>query len=126
MSGFLIDTHVLLWWAHSPDQIDSAARLVVANGRNQIFVSLASIWEMNIKIGRGRLELPAPPSEMLRRSRFQALPIAVEHIELVRELPDYHRDPFDRMLIAQAQAMELTIITRDRTFRQYDVATIAA
>jgi len=120
VSGFLLDIHVVIWWADDP------CRLAISNGRNRIFVSHASLWEINIKINRGKLSTPGSTRQLLMQSRYMPLPICLEHVEQVRDLPDHHRDPFDRMLIAQAETERLTIITRDCEFANYDVATMAA
>ena len=126
MTGLLLDTHVLLWWAGSPKEISPEARLAIASGRNPLLFSYASIWELNIKISRGRLVLPESTEIMLQRARCHSLPITVEHIEATGTLPHHHGDPFDRMLIAQAMADRLTLVTRDRDIRKYDVPVITA
>jgi len=126
VTGFLIDTHVMLWWATGEEKLSSKARLALGAGRNELFFSYASIWELNIKISRGRLELPESPDILLRRARCKPLPIGLEHLEAIKELPHLHRDPFDRMLIAQARVDHLTLITRDIEIQAYDVATMAA
>ena len=91
-----------------------------------MYFSYASIWELNIKIGRGKLTLPDSIQMLLHRARCQALTIELPHLESVKDLPPLHGDPFDRLLIAQAQVNKLTLITRDRQIQQYDVATLAA
>ncbi len=126
MSGFLIDTHVLLWWAVSPDTLSDDARVTFASGRNALLVSHASLWELNIKISRGKLTIPESVETLLQRTRANALPISMKHIARVRELPHHHGDPFDRMLIAQAQCDQLTVVTRDRDIQRYDIPVIAA
>ena len=126
MSGYLVDTHVLLCWAASPKKLAPDARLVMASGSNELFFSYASLWEINIKIARGKLTLPESTDVMLQKSRCKPLPIAREHIALIKDLPHHHRDPFDRMLVAQAQCDGLTLITRDQEIPQYGVPTIAA
>lgn len=126
MTGFLIDTHVLLWWADSPAKVTPEARLAMASGRNELFVSHASLWEMNIKVSRGKLQLPDTIDVLLQRARCTPLPITLEHVDAITSLPHHHRDPFDRMLIAQASTDKLTILTRDGEMQRYDVPIIAA
>ncbi len=126
MSGLLLDTHVLLWWAGSPEAIKPQARLAIGSGHNSLLVSHASLWEMNIKRGVARLDTPENNGQLVRRARCDLLPISLEHIEEVTQLPHHHGDPFDRMLIAQARVENLTIITRDKEIQKYDVVTLAA
>lgn len=98
----------------------------MSSGHSELFFSYASLWEINIKIARGKLTLPESTDVMLQKSRCQSLPIALEHIAIIKDLPHHHRDPFDRMLVAQALCNRLTLITRDREIRNYDVLTLAA
>ncbi|MCA9214605.1 MAG: type II toxin-antitoxin system VapC family toxin [Planctomycetales bacterium] len=126
MTAYLVDTHVLLDWASSPDGLSPESRLVMATGRNELFFSYASLWELNIKISLGKLSLPESTDVMLQKARCKSLPILVEHIATIKDLPHHHRDPFDRMLISQAINNRMTLITRDREIRKYDVPTIAA
>lgn len=126
MSGFLIDTHVLIWWADTPEKLSNDARVALASGRNTLFVSHASLWELNIKISRGKLSIPGSIETLLQRSRCDALAISMNHIDRIKELPHHHGDPFDRMLIAQAQCERITLVTRDRDMFRYDVPVIAA
>lgn len=126
MNRFLLDTHVLLWWADSPQRLSEQARLAIASARNFLYVSHASLWELAIKTSTGKLTLPGSAETLVERVRCSELPIAKSHIALLHDLPLFHSDPFDRMLIAQAQAEGLTLITRDRCIMQYDVALLAA
>lgn len=126
MTGYLLDTHVLLWWADNPHQLSDDARLAIASGRNTLFVSHASLWELQIKISMGKLSLPSSPEELVKRSRCHLLPIAVSHINAIASLPHHHADPFDRMLLAQAKVETLTIITRDKAMKDYAVNVLAA
>jgi len=126
MTSYLLDTHVWLWLQAEPNRLDPAALDLLADRRNELTLSAASSWEIAIKYRIGKLPLPEPPSayvpERLRRSG--TTPLAVEHPHVLRvaDLPDHHRDPFDRLLIAQAQLLDLTIVTIDATFSRYDVA----
>lgn len=126
MTRFLIDTHVLLWWASDPHVLTDEARIVIAGGRNQLLFSHASFWEIAIKISNGKLRLPEPTTELIQRARCRALPITAEHIDSIVHLPHLHRDPFDRMLIAQAKVEDLVLVTRDEDILKYDIPTLAA
>ncbi|MEM6797285.1 MAG: type II toxin-antitoxin system VapC family toxin [Acidobacteriota bacterium] len=119
-SRLLLDTHIFLWWRLGADRIRAE---VVESIREAevVYLSAASLWEISIKSALGRLELPAPASEGARDSGFTELPITFRHAEAVAALPLHHRDPFDRMLVAQSQVEELTLVTRDRKMRSYDV-----
>ena len=109
-----------------PDRLSRAARILVTSDDHELFLSAASAWEISIKYGLGKLTLPAPPGEFVptRMQATQMLPLAVTHAHAARvaDLPPHHRDPFDRLLIAQAQAESLTLLTGDAQLRPYDVA----
>ena len=102
--NLLIDTHVLLWWLDDNPVLLSNAKEAIADGSNMVFVSAVTIWEIKIKHSLGKLEIPANFSEVLEQQAFVMLSITVDHAHLIGELPPHHRDPFDRMLIAQAMA----------------------
>jgi len=121
----LLDTHVLLWWL-AEEPIQAKAREAIENPRSAVCVSAASAWEMGIKVGLGKLRPPERLSTRLSEERFTPLPVTVEHGLRVGELPLLHKDPFDRLLVAQAQLEGLTIVTRDPRIAAYDVATLAA
>lgn len=124
----LLDTHVFLWWGLDDARLSEAARTVIRDGRNDVFVSVASIWEVAIKSTKGRLELPIPVDafvdERLRRNRWSALPIEAAHATRAGTLPMVHGDPFDRVLVAQAQIESLPLLTTDPAITRYDVETI--
>ncbi len=126
----LLDTHVLLWALENESRLGLGAREVIANSENAVWVSIASAWEIAIKTGIGRLELDGSPEEIfpteIDRANLQLLPISLDHALAVRTLPHHHRDPFDRLLISQARAEGLTLVTADRVFSAYDVATMDA
>jgi PIN domain nuclease of toxin-antitoxin system len=124
----LLDAHALLWWGTDDDRLSASARTVLADGTNELYVSVASIWELAIKHHKGDLELPREVGvfidERLRRNRWSSLPIDQRHVIRVAELPTIHRDPFDRMLVAQAQIEGMPIVTTDAAITRYDVETI--
>ncbi len=124
----IIDTHVFLWWDLDDVRLSDRARTVIRDGGNEIVVSTASIWEVAIKAAKGRLDLPddvqAFVDGRLRRNRWLELPIDSRHAIRAAALPRLHGDPFDRVLIAQAQVESLPILTTDAVISQYDVETI--
>jgi PIN domain nuclease of toxin-antitoxin system len=124
----LLDTHTFLWWNMDDPQISPVARRFIADGSNELFFSAACAWEIAIKARRGKLALPEPPEKYvaarLTRHRIQALPVQLSHALRVHELPDLHRDPFDRLLIVQSQMEGLPILTADENIRRYPVETI--
>ncbi|HEX3131586.1 MAG TPA: type II toxin-antitoxin system VapC family toxin [Thermoanaerobaculia bacterium] len=116
----LLDTHVFLWWRGEPSRLSSEARTRSSNAA-VVFVSVASAWETAIKASIGRLEIPESLESGVLDSGFEKLLISFSHAERVASLPLHHRDPFDRMLVAQAQAEGLTLVTHDRVLAPYDV-----
>lgn len=120
----LLDTHVLIWW-------DEGARLArkamdAIRDADQVYVSAASGWEIAIKASLGRLTTSRSVVDAVAESGFEELPVRLAHAERLLELPWHHRDPFDRLLIAQALAERLTLVTRDRVFGRYEVKTLRA
>lgn len=124
----LLDTHTFLWWITDDPRLSSRAREIIADGSNRLFLSAASGWEIAIKAALGRLELPTTPgqfiAEQLAANAVEGLPILMSHALHVYTLPRYHRDPFDRLLVAQSQLEHLPILTADPLISQYDVNTI--
>ena len=124
----LVDTHAFLWWDLDDARLSDTARAIIADGDNQIVVSAASVWEVAIKAGKGRLDLPADldayVDDRLRRYRWVAMPIDQRHATRAAGLPMIHADPFDRMLVAQAQLESIPILTTDAAITRYDVETI--
>ena len=124
----LLDTHALVWWWTDDPRLPAAARVAIANPVGVVFVSAASAWEIATKHRLGKwpevARLIAEYASLLRRSRFQALPIGMEHALRAGGLPGPHRDPFDRMLIAQAGLESLPVITADPVFAAYGVPVI--
>ena len=126
----LLDTQCWLWMTLTPGRLSASARAMVEAGDNELYLSAASAWEIAIKYSLGKLRLPEPPVRYvptrLDLMRTLALPIEHSHALHVATLPLHHRDPFDRLLIAQAQLEDLPILTADPIFARYEVATIAA
>src|SRR5262245_33457526 len=112
-SRLLLDTHIFLWWRGQPARLSSTVRNSIATA-DLVFVSVASAWEAAIKCSLGRLEIPDTIEAGVLASGFEKLLITFTHTERVAGLPPHHRDPFDRMLVAQAQAEGLTLVTHDR------------
>ena len=120
MSRYLADTHILLWYWYAPERLSNSHRNLIETATG-IHVSMASVWEMAIKASKGKLTVPTPLSQAIETDGFELLPIRPAHIEAVRTLPQHHGDPFDRMLIAQAQAERLSVLSVDRNFAAYDI-----
>ena len=117
----LLDTHALLWWLADDPALKAAARVVIRPPDTLVFVSAATAWEISIKQALGRLEAPDDLAEALAANRFHALPITVGHALAAGRLPRHHDDPFDRMLVAQAQAEQLTLVTHDPQLQPYGI-----
>ncbi|MCK9462051.1 MAG: type II toxin-antitoxin system VapC family toxin [Proteobacteria bacterium] len=126
----LLDTHVWLWMIAEPDRLNAEARERIADRGNDLFLSAASAWEIAIKHRIGRLPLPAPPEEFVpaRLVRDGVIPLPVEHRHALRvaSLPALHRDPFGRLLVAQAQIERLVLATADAQLAGYAVETLRA
>lgn len=124
----LLDTHTFLWWNLNAPKLSDSVREIIGDGQNEIFFSAASGWEISIKYGKGRLTLPDPPDiyvpRRLSHYRFIPLPVELSHTLEVFKLPDFHQDPFDRLLVIQSQMEQIPIITIDQDIIRYDVTTI--
>lgn len=124
----LLDTHALLWWLAGDTHLSSAARKIIADESAVVFVSAASAWEIATKVRLGRLEDPHGISDSLpahlAAQAFEALPISLEHGRRAGRLPGPHRDPFDRMLAAQAQAEDLALVSNEQVFDGYGINRI--
>ena len=125
MQRLLLDTHVLLWALDDDEGMDTAARDAIVDPRNDVFVSAASIWEISIKRSLGKLQAPDQLVSAVGESGFRELPVTFVHADQAGSLPPLHRDPFDRMLVAQAQVEGLTVVTRDSVIAKYGVRTLA-
>ena len=119
-SRLLLDTHVFLWWRADSRKLRAAARRAIT-AADVVFVSAATAWEAALKIALGRLRVPDTIEAGVVDSGFEKLPIAFPHAEAAARLPPYHADPFDRMLVAQAQIEGLTLVTHDRRLGRYEV-----
>lgn len=123
LMNLLLDTHAFIWWAIDPDKLSSPARTACENTTNQLLLSIASVWEMQIKYQLEKLTLPKPLAELVdhqvRQNGLRLLSIELPHIYALQTLPPHHRDPFDRLIIAQATVAGLTIVTTDGAFRSY-------
>lgn len=122
---YLLDTSVWLWSVGSVDRINKPGRELMADGKQELYLSAASVWEISIKTALGRLRLPEAPARYvpsrLRQQGINSLPVLQNHALAVYELPMHHTDPFDRLLIAQAQLEDMVILTADSNFRKYKV-----
>jgi PIN domain nuclease of toxin-antitoxin system len=124
--NFLLDTHIILWALTKNNQLNNSIRESITDGKNLVYVSAASTWEIAIKQGIGKLRAPNDLLDRLAAARIRTLPISAEHGLAIRSLPFHHNDPFDRMLIAQAKHENLTLITNDRQIQRYDVKILPA
>jgi PIN domain nuclease of toxin-antitoxin system len=122
----LLDTHTLLWTLAAPDRLSTNAAQAIAAEESEVFVSIVSPWEMAIAKALGRMAPPDNLEAQLEKRRFMLLPVSLRHTHVIETLPHHHRDPFDRMLVAQAQVEGLTIVTVDRLLRRYPVSLLPA
>lgn len=124
----LLDTHAFLWWIENDANLSATARDIIGDETNEIFFSAASSWEIAIKRQTGKLELPTNLEQFittqLADNNFTVLPIQMSHTLGIYHLPLYHRDPFDRILVAQSRLEQMPILTVDPLIRQYDVKTL--
>lgn len=124
----LLDTHAFLWWVADDPRLSPTARAIIADLENEIYFSVVSAWEIIIKVGTGKLSLPLAPEiyipDRLASNQFESLPVLLPHILRVSGLPNLHKDPFDRLLIAQSLVENLAILTVDNFIIQYPARTI--
>ncbi len=123
--NLLLDTHIILWWLDDNILLPQQYHQAIADRNNICFVSAASVWEISIKSAIGKVDIPDNYMAILRKQNFEEMLISWHHASKVRHLPMYHKDPFDRLLIAQAIVEDLTILTVDKIIPEYDVKTLA-
>lgn len=122
----LLDTHVVLWWLDDPNQLSEDAREAIAEPANDVFVSAVTAWEIAIKRSLGKLSAPAGIATAIIDAGFEELPVSFQHAWAVESLPLHHRDPFDRMLIAQAIEENCTLVSRDAAISAYGIPLLVA
>ncbi len=124
----LLDTHAFLWWVTDDEQLSRRARRIISDGNNEVFFSAASAWEIAIKSTLGRVTLPEDAEryipKQVEENAFQVLPVRVQHALRVATLPDVHRDPFDRLLVAQALIEELAILSKNPRLAGYSARVL--
>jgi len=124
MKRLLLDTHVILWWLDGGDKIKASVLDLIKDSTNQVFFSAASVWEIAIKQNLGKLEVPDNILELIERSGFEELPMTAFHSYEAGSLLSDHKDPFDRMLISQAQAEGLVLVTHDKKILSHRIKCI--
>lgn len=124
--NLLLDTHVLLWWLADDAALDDTPRAAIADGANVVYVSAATVWEIAIKRSLGKLSVPDDLPTVLETEGFRKLSITWEHAFRTEGLPNIHRDPFDRVLIAQCLVEGLTMVSSDRHIARYGVPLLQA
>ncbi len=120
----LLDAHALLWWLADDPELSEEANAAVADPGSVVFVSAATAWEIAIKQALGKVDAPSDLERQIEVNRFEPMPITIGHGYAAGTLPRHHHDPFDRMLVAQAMAEHLTVVTRDSSIHLYGVSTI--
>ena len=125
---YLLDTGIWFWSIASEERINRVGREILRNSQVEIYLSAATSWELTIKARLGKLHLPSPPAQciptFMARQGLRSLPITHIHAVKVYDLPAHHRDPFDRLIIAQAMAEEMVVLTSDRVFKKYPVEIV--
>ena len=121
----LLDTHAFIWWSSGPEMLSKKVLAAFEDRENELTLSVASIWEMQIKVQLGKLDITDPLKDLIaihqKGKDLQILPIFLNHVLALENLPVHHRDPFDRILIAQANAEKQFIVTKDQIFKEYTV-----
>lgn len=121
----LLDTHTFLWFIAGDTRLDVYARRLIEEPHNERYLSMASVWEITIKASLGRLTIPTPPSTLIREhiwaNAIELLAIAPEHSDMLHTLPYHHKDPFDRLIVAQAMQAGMLLVTKDQAFGAYNV-----
>jgi PIN domain nuclease of toxin-antitoxin system len=126
--NYLLDTHSFLWWDSAPQKLSANSRTICDDPRNRLFLSDVSIWEILIKVALGKMKLRLPLKGIVEEQQqfngLQILPVKLEHLFALSDLPNHHRDPFDRLLIAQAQIEQFPILSVDTVFSLYPIQVI--
>jgi PIN domain nuclease of toxin-antitoxin system len=121
----LLDTHAFLWFISGSDKLSAHAKRLIEDTGNERYLSVASLWEMAIKVSLGQLKVPLPLTRLVREhvvgNAIEVLAIEAEHLDEQRRLPFHHRDPFDRLIIAQATVEEMKVVSRDEAFAAYEI-----
>lgn len=124
----LLDTHAFLWFINGDRRLSPPALAAIENPDSVLRLSIAALWEVTVKASLGRLQLPARMSQFVREhvygNRISLLPIEPHHLELLESLPFHHKDPFDRLIIAQAEAEQIAVVSGDNAFSKYDVSRV--
>jgi PIN domain nuclease of toxin-antitoxin system len=124
----LLDTHTFLWFIGADTQLSAYARQLIEDPGNQRYLSIASVWEITIKSSLGRLTVPTPPSRLINdhvwSNSIALLAISSEHLDVVHSLPYHHKDPFDRLMIAQAIHEEMTLVSKDQALTAYNLSVV--
>ncbi|MBF0103282.1 MAG: type II toxin-antitoxin system VapC family toxin [Desulfobacterales bacterium] len=127
MTNLLLDTHAFMWFVNGDQMLGDGARKSIENIGNQNFISVASLWEIAIKINIGKLSLSKPYhyiKQQIEENHIELLPINFSHTLQLVNLPLYHRDPFDRLIIAQAMTENMVVITKDENFKNYPIQIV--
>ncbi len=122
---FLLDTQIFIWWMEDKKRLKENIKNILSDSSNSVFLSVTSVWEMAIKLKLGKLKLPKDWKQTIKNCRFEILPVNFEHALALEELPLHHKDPFDRMLIAQAKVENCTLITVDQKIQKYKIPVVS-
>jgi len=116
---YLLDTHILIWWAENNKKLKPRYKEIIADPVNMIFISVVSVWEVIIKTKLKKIRLKTSIEKIIERYGFHILDIRIDHVLELNKLKDYHKDPFDRLLITQSKVEDLTLLTDDKLINQY-------
>jgi PIN domain nuclease of toxin-antitoxin system len=122
----LLDSHVLVWWLQDPLQLSEPSRKAISNPANEVYMSAANIWELELKMARGKLTMPKGYVDILRQDGIAELSATIQHAEASAGITPHHADPFDRLLISQAMLENMVLVSRDSWFPAYEVPLLRA